>query len=264
LANIQEWAHPEDHDYETGSPHLKNARLKRQIKDSIEQAVSEQIRLRGSCLVLEVGAGHGDFTGTLIGAGARVMVTEMSGPAARRLQMIYSSCENVHVIHDDSGEWLSESQQLFDLVICVSVLHHIPDYLAFLEDAFDHTKTGGGFLSWQDPLWYPRRSWMNLNFERLCYFSWRITRGELRRGVKTRIRRLRGFLDESNPADMAEYHVVRNGVDEVKILQLTQLFFESTSHTEYFSTQSKAFQMLGDNKWARNTFGVFANGRRVL
>ena len=143
MANIQEWAHPEDHDYETGSPHLKNARLKRQIKDSIEQAVSEQIRLRGSCLVLEVGAGHGDFTGTLIGAGARVMVTEMSGPAARRLQMIYSSCENVHVIHDESGEWLSESQQLFDLVICVSVLHHIPDYWA---DPSRHRNDFGEFF----------------------------------------------------------------------------------------------------------------------
>jgi SAM-dependent methyltransferase len=263
MVNIQEWAHPEDHDYESGSPHLKYAGLKQQIMNSLEEAVKEQIRLKGTCMVLEVGAGHGDFTETLVGAGADVLVTEMSGPAARRLQEIYKNCDKVAVIYDDSGGWLSESNQLFDLVVCVSVLHHIPDYLGFLHEACDHINANGGLISWQDPLWYPRRSTANLNFERLCYFSWRITRGEFRRGVKTRIRRFRGFLDESNPADMVEYHVVRDGVDEVAIMRLAQLFFDSTSLTEYFSTQSKVFQNLGDSKWARNTFGISASGRKA-
>ena len=263
MANIQEWAHPENHDYESGSPHLKHAGLKQQIMGSLEAAVREQIKLKGKCMVWEVGAGHGDFTETLVGAGASVIVTEMSGPAARRLQEIYKICDKVEVIYDDSGDWVPEAHQSFDLVVCVSVLHHIPDYLGFLQEAFDRINPDGGFISWQDPMWYPRRSRVNFMFERLCYFSWRITRGDFKRGVKTRIRRLRRVLDESNPADMVEYHVVRDGVDEAAIMLLAQHYFDSPSLNKYFSTQSKAFQKLGDKKWARNTFGISARARKA-
>ena len=263
MANIQEWAHPENHDYESGSPHLKHAGLKQQIMGSLEAAVREQIKLKGKCVVWEVGAGHGDFTETLVGAGANVIVTEMSGPAARRLQEIYKICDRVEVIYDASGDWVPEPRQSFDLVVCVSVLHHIPDYLGFLQEAFDRINPDGGFISWQDPMWYPSRSRLNFMFERLCYFSWRITRGDFKRGVKTRIRRFHGILDESNPADMVEYHVVRDGVDEAAIMLLVQNNFDSSSLNQYFSTQSKAFQKLGDRKWARNTFGISARARKV-
>jgi len=260
MVNHQEYAHPEDHDYDSGSPHLKHPHLRERIQTSLREAVAQIIDQRGECRALEVGAGHGDFTETLIGAGAIVTVTEMSGPSARRLERIYLANANVQVVYDPDGSWLESSDDLFDLVVCVSVLHHIPDYMAFLRLAFSRTRRGGGFVSWQDPLWYPRRTKGNLRFEKLSYYTWRVTRGNLIGGLQTRIRRARGVIDESNPADMVEYHVVRNGVDEQVILRLASQEFESIELNSYWSTQNIVLQRFGEHDWAANTFGVIARG----
>ncbi len=50
--------------------------------------------------------------------------------------------------------------------------------------------------------------------------SWRVTRGNLTRGVKARLRRLSGRYDDTNPSDVAEYHAVRDGVDEQAVSEL--------------------------------------------
>ena len=39
---------------------------------------------------------------------------------------------NVRVLHDADGEQTFAMPADFDVVICISVLHHIPDYLAFV------------------------------------------------------------------------------------------------------------------------------------
>ena len=262
MQNFQEEGHPEGHDYVPGSPHLRHEHLRSQIVQSISD-ITESIRLtQGSCRVLEVGAGHGVFTESLLRSGATVVVTEMSAPSAAHLQRLYGHRTNVEVIHDPTGEWLSRSDSLFDAVICISVLHHIPDYLGFLDTVFAHIKPGGAFVSWQDPLWYPRRSRGNLAADKGAYFAWRMTQGQLRNGLRTRLRRLRGIYDVTNPADMVEYHVVRAGVDELAICNLGERFFQSTEVVRYWSTQAAVLQRLGHRMRLESTFGLSFTQRR--
>lgn len=245
-----------------GSPHLRHDTLRARICQSLADITASIRRVKGACRVLEVGAGHGVFTEPLLKSGADVVVTEMSAPSAVYLKHLYAGEARVEIVHDPTGAWLAQSSSMFDAVVCVSVLHHIPNYLDFLGTAFNHIEPGGAFVSWQDPLYYPRRSHISVAADRGSYFFWRTAQGQLRRGFSTRLRRLRGHLDEHNPADMVEYHVVRDGVDELAILALGKRFFESTDMHTYWSTQSASLHRLGQRTELKSTFGLSFTQRR--
>jgi hypothetical protein len=72
------------------------------------------------------------------------------------------------------------------------------------------------------------------------------------------MRRSRGLLDEDNPSDMVEYHIVRNGVDESAIRGLLLENFGEVQVMPYWSNQSAAVQSIGTRLRLRNTFGVLA------
>ncbi|GHH81449.1 hypothetical protein GCM10017771_03390 [Streptomyces capitiformicae] len=212
---------------------------------------------------MELGAGHGTFTDHLVAAGAEVEVTEMSGPSVRMLQHRFRHTTKVTVVHDRDGEAACSGGPL-DAVVCISVLHHIPDYMHTVQRLIERIVPGGAFLSFQDPLWYPRRSKTSMRLDRTAYMLWRVGQGQLRRGLATRIRRLRGVYDETNEADMVEYHVVRNGVDEEALRELLDSSFEKVELHRYWSTQSSSLQSVGELVFPPTTFGLIANNRRPL
>lgn len=121
----------------------------------------------------------------------------------------------------------------------------------------------GAFASFPDPLWYPRRSRANLLADRASYFACRLGRGKLISGAATRLRRLRGVYDQSNPADMVEYHVVRQGCDEEALSELLARHFDKVELWRYWSTQSAVLQRLGTRFAAPTTFGLSARDRRL-
>lgn len=86
--------------------------------------------------------------------------------------------------------------------------------------------------AWQDPLWYPRRGRFNPSADKLAYMAWRVTQGDIKTGVSSHWRRIRRIYDESNPSDMIEYHVVRDGVDELAIMRLGERFFSQLAVIE--------------------------------
>ena len=261
MTNIQEIAHPEGHDYTSGSPHLKHAHLRAGINASLSQEV-ERIRARDNrCRVLEVGAGHGTFTTVLRQAGASVTVTEMSEPSAAYLRRSFFEDRGVSVVSDPDGRWVFDTGDRFDLVVAISVLHHIPDYLSAVARYVDVTEPGGTFMSWQDPAWYPRLSRRTLLASRSAYLAWRLGQGNFSRGFATRIRRLRGVLDETQVSDMSEYHVVRKGVDEKALESLLRGRYAETIITSYWSTQAGPLQRIGDRLGLGGTFSVVARGR---
>jgi SAM-dependent methyltransferase len=262
MTDIQETAFPEGFDYEHGSPHLKHARLRSRIEASLRGEVDRLRAAKGRCRALEIGAGHGSFSSVLVGAGADLTITEMSRPWAVHLGRKFADQPGVTVVPDSDGRWAFETDQRFDLVIAISVLHHIPDYLGAVERYVEMTDKGGSFLSWQDPAWYPRQPRAGVIAARLAYFAWRSGQGNVRRGLETRIRRLRGILDESNPSDMSEYHVVRNGLDELALLALLRLHYGQADLVRYWSTQAGPLQRLGDRLQLEGTFGLWARGRR--
>ncbi|MGW0884303.1 class I SAM-dependent methyltransferase [Streptomyces sp. NPDC002671] len=260
MAALQQAEHASGHDYAKGSPHLLHHTIRDRIVRRIHGLVGEVIDQRGTCRVVEVGAGHGAFTDHLLAAGAEVEVTEMSAPSAEFLAHRYRHSPRVRVVHDVTGE-AAHGGEPVDAVVCISVLHHIPDYLDSVARLTGRIAQGGFFLSFQDPLWYPRRSALSLGADRAAYFWWRAGQGELRRGLATRMRRLRGVHDPSNPADMVEYHVVRKGVDEEALRRLLVRSFASVETEEYWSTQSSTLQAIGERYGPRTSFGIVARNR---
>ncbi|MFI9649128.1 class I SAM-dependent methyltransferase [Streptomyces sp. NPDC052040] len=261
IGELQERAHHEGHDYAKGSPHIRHHRIRERVIAGLHTLVGEVTARTGRCRVLEVGAGHGTFTDHLAAAGASVEVTEMSAPSAAVLRHRFRNNPRVTVTHDPEGGQLLRTDQV-DAVVCISVLHHIPDYLGTVGHLVTRIAPGGAFFSVQDPLWYPRRSGASMRLDRGAYLLWRLGQGDLRRGLATRVRRLRGHYDETNEADMAEYHVVRQGVDEVALRELLSAAFERVELRRYWSTQSGVLQSLGERLAPATTFGLYARNRR--
>jgi SAM-dependent methyltransferase len=261
MGELQERFHHRDHDYEPGSPHLRHGRLRNEIVGRIRTLVADQFARSGGCRVLEIGAGHGSFTDHVAATGAELTVTEMSRPSLDRMRERFAWNPRVRLVHDPDGEAIFAEAAVYDLVLCISVLHHVPDYVHFVERLTALIAPGGAFASFQDPLWYPRRSRLQLRADRAAYYTWRLGQGHLAQALSTGVRRLRRIHDESNPADMVEYHVVRSGVDEDALVQALGKSFDDVELWRYWSTQSPAFQGVGARLGLRSTFGLVARGR---
>jgi SAM-dependent methyltransferase len=250
-------------DYEPGSPHLVYAKLRNRIAAQIREAVQRSYSRRGDCHVLEIGAGHGSFTEVAAATGASVTVTEMSASSAAVLTRRFEHNARVHVMLDSDGSAEAASGTQYDIVLCISVLHHIPDYLGHIANLLSLIAPGGDFISYQDPLLYERRTRHSRAASWAAYFAWRVWQGNLKRGLRTRIRHLRGVLDETLEEDMVEYHCVRGGVDEEAMRYLLIPAFESVTLETYWSTQSASLHRLGEILGLRSTFGFIAKSRHA-
>lgn len=262
MANPQEIAYPEGYDYAAGSPHLKHAELRARVDASLLAEVDRIRATVGRCRALEIGAGHGSFTAVLRDAGAEVTVTEMSGPSAGHLEKLFAADPGVRVVHDPEASWADTTLDRFDLVVAISVLHHIPDYLGAVSRYVDITQPGGTFISWQDPMWYARVPKGSRLSAQAAYLAWRLGQGNLSRGLRTRWRRIRGVWDEGEVSDMSEYHVVRQGVDELALMALLRARYAETHLTTYWSTQAGPLQRVGERLGMTGTFSAVARGRR--
>lgn len=262
MALMQERLHGEGHDYAAGSPHIKHLQLREHVVEVFQGLIREVMERKGSCSVLEVGAGHGTFTDHAAAVGARVVVTEMSKPSAQLLADRFSHNPSVTILSEYDGLQIFHQEERFDVVACISVLHHMPDYLSLVRRFADELiEPAGHFFSYQDPIWYPRQRRLTRVIDRTAYLAWRLGRGELRNGFKTQVRRIRGVLDETNPSDMVEYHVVRQGVDEETLRGTLEERFESVTLDAYWSTQSPMLQLFGQRLHLKSTFGLIAMER---
>lgn len=259
MRDFQESGHGRGHDYTQGSPHLQHADLNAWVVATLLDAVRSASPRGRSARVLEVGAGHGLFTGYLVDAGASVVVTEMSSPSVDVLRQRFAGDDRVAVVHDPTGDVPVEGE--FDAVVYVSVLHHIPDYVSAVVRTVERIRPGGAFVSMQDPMLFARQSRTTRLAAKGMYFGWRISQGEFRRGLATRLRRLRGTYDESEPSDMTEYHAVRGGVDERALADELGRRFADVEILPYWSSQASWAQRVGRRFCAPNTFGLVATGR---
>lgn len=263
MQSLQQAAHGATHDYRAGSPHLKHWRLYDRLV-SLVRAEIDAIRSKGLPLtVLEVGAGHGGFTEPMLALGCSVKATEMSQPSLAVLTERYRSNPKFAAVFDADGSLTVVGNEMFSVVICASVLHHIPDYRMFLDSCITkHLAPGGALITLQDPLWYAGLRPSDVWLSQISYFAWRITLGEYAQGVSTRLRRISGRYDEQNPLDMVEYHVVRSGVNHREVLVDLTPRFDSVRLVPYWSTQSGLFQRLGESLRRTNSFALVARGFR--
>lgn len=261
MGDLQGDHYDADVDYAHGSPHLTDLRLRQRLIDVVSDAI-RGVSARGLPLkVLEVGAGHGGYTEPMLALGCAVTAVDMSPDAARILADKFRTNSDLTVVHDPDGSMATVGNN-YTLLACVSVLHHIPDYLTFVSDALSRLLPGGAFVCLQDPLWYERVPRLQRISTRAAYFAWRVRQGDLARGLGTVQRRLRGVYDETKPGDMVEYHVVRSGVDEQALTEMLRSRFDHVTLIPYWSHQSSVAGRAGRRLGWVNTFGIHARGFR--
>lgn len=258
--SVQNLGYPAGFDYDVGSPHLRHAQLRRWIVDVLADVVSARLAARGAVRVLEIGAGHGSFTDHVLAIGADVTVTETSAASAELLDKRYAHNPRARVMFDPDGSGAAVADERFDAVVCISVLHHIPDYLAAIDGWVRLLDPGGAFVSFQDPLWYPRRSRASMATSRAAFMAWRASQPGRSQALRSLIRR-RSHLDEQNPRDMVEYHVLRSGCDEEAIVEQLRGHFDRVQLHRYWSTQARTLQTLGARLRLESEFGIVALGR---
>lgn len=261
-ANLQEAVYDEDSDYLTGSPHLRHHRLNQALLDLIFRACDAAAEDLPPEL-LEVGGGDGSLTEPLLARGIAVTSTEMSRPSVERMRARFPHNARFRAVHDPGGSLEVLGDEEFSCVLFASVLHHIPDYMATIADALSrHLRPGGSLVTIQDPLFYPRLTPATRRASSIAYLSWRIAQGNLLRGFRTRLRRATKGLSEEEAGDGVEYHVVREGVDELGIVELLSAQFEAVDLHRYWSSQGPFQQRLGELLDLDNTFAVVARGYR--
>lgn len=259
MAELQEADYGAGRDYAYGSPHLTHPQLTARIEGQLRDLVRGLTAQHGRCRVVEVGAGHGTFTEVLLAAGASVAVTEMSAPSAAVLAEMFAGNANCTVVHDPDGTAAGDLVAAgCEALVYVSVLHHIPDYLAAVAELVAEMPPGSAFYSTMDPTWYPSRSRVSHVAEQGSYLAWRVAQGNLRRGLVTRWRRLRHGYVETEPSDMVEFHTVRQGVDQQALAALLSTHFAEVAVDEFWSTQGSLFQRLGERTSMTCTFGITA------
>jgi SAM-dependent methyltransferase len=259
VSNFQEQFYNESVNYRTGSPHLQFLNLYDRL---VNLLLKEVFQIHAASLplkVLEIGAGHGGYTEPLLAGGCEVTAIEMSQASVSELNRRFGYNTNFHVLYDDSGS-LNRVTDEYSLIACISVLHHIPDYMAAIDEMLKRLEIGGSWIALQDPIWYPSAKKVPLVLNRLGYFIWRLGQGQIRRGLATRVRRMRGILDESNAADMVEYHVIRSGVNQDEIFERLSHRFRQVTIVPYWSNQLGVMQKVGDMIGLENTFGIIADG----
>jgi len=146
MANLQEVHYRHGIDYRKGSPHLSHLalydRLVEVLRATIQRLADEGLPLR----VLEVGAGHGGFTETALALGCEVTAVDMSGPSVEELQRRFGTNPKLKAVYDPDGT-LRDVGGDYTLLMFISVLHHIPDYMAFLKAASQRLATGGALVT---------------------------------------------------------------------------------------------------------------------
>jgi SAM-dependent methyltransferase len=259
IQHLQEFAYAPGYDYRAGAPHLKHAGLYGWLTASLRDEVRHVVEAGLPADVLEIGAGDGAFVEPLLATGATVRATEMSRHSIDALRSRFGLNSAFTVEFDAEGTLTDLGDQRFALVLYASVLHHIPDYLSAVAQVCDrHLLPGGTLLTFQDPMWYPSlRRGVRVASEAM-YLSWRLTRGDLLRGIASRRRRLTDDLREDEASDMVEYHVVRNGVDQEAIRDIVQSRFSDVQITRYWSSHARIWQSVGESLGLANTFAVRA------
>lgn len=261
MSSHQELVYSQDHDYRHGSPHLKHLHLYDRLVSELRKVMRETGARADSRSLLDVGAGEGSFVEPALAHGYHVTATEMSRYSLERLNDRYGENPNFVGVFDEDGSLAAVGDAQYSVVLFSSALHHIPDYLKALNDAAArHLRSGGALVTLQDPLWYPSVPKRVRILSEGMYLMWRLSQGNYRRGVSTRLRRLRGKYNPHNPSDTVEYHVVRNGVDHEGVLETLRTCFDQVTLITYWSTQSRIGQWLGERIDVSNTFALVAQG----
>ena len=262
-ANVTAYENFDERTYINGAPHLKHQSIARIYGSLVDSALKRIDRPPTSVEVLELGAGNGLASTAWFEQRVRLTAVDSSKPMLDGLsEKAQKFGLEPRTVVADALEYLDSTHDDFDVITHVSMLHHVPDYVDLLTRSIKRVRAGGCLLTFQDPLRYDHMPLHHRLIERASYFTWRLGQGNLKRGLKTRWRRLRGVYSSTEVLDFEDYHVVRQGVDSAEIVKLLNASFSEVAVFSYWSTYSRPLQALGERLQLASSFGILASGRK--
>jgi SAM-dependent methyltransferase len=263
-ANLSTYNRESTKVYIKGAPHIKHHALRMLYQRSIADVYDTAKQHTETPLVLDLGAGEGSATLPFLELGAKVVAVDISADQLESLQKRCRSFRDALEIRcEDVNDALKDRSRTYDIVVASGFLHHVPDYLGTIKKALKLLGAHGQFFSFQDPLRYDTVKTSTRVFTRLAYLAWRVFQGDVVGGFTRLLRRAHGVYLEDSIFDNAEYHVVRNGVDQDAICRLLTDQDWDCRIISYFSTQNFVFQSVGAMLSMKNTFAIVAQKRRV-
>jgi SAM-dependent methyltransferase len=263
-ANISAYDNVDEREYKNGAPHLKHESIGRIYRALVASALELVSQGSGTVDVLELGAGSGLASGPWFKPGVRLTAVDSSEPMLRDLVKRAQAFDvEARPVVADALDYLDSTDDTFDIVTHVSMIHHVPDYLHLLARSAAHVRAGGCLITFQDPLRYDKVGFHHHLIDRAAYFAWRAGQGNFKRGLKTRWRRLRGVYSPNEVVDFEDYHVVREGVDSAAIVSLLEQSFAKVEVVSYWSTYSRILQSFGERLRLVSSFGILASGRKL-
>jgi len=267
LANAESYNRGKRRKYIDGAPHIKHAELRALFRRLVVEIYDATCSFVRQPKVLDLGAGEGSATLAFLELGAKTTAVDISEIQLGALRTRCSSfANNLTVCCGDISDVvkeLSDKKCKYDIIVANSLLHHIPDYIGLIGQCSKILSLHGQFFSFQDPIKYASLGKFTKLLTQIAYFSWRIFKGDVIGGLQRRLRRSRGIYFDDCSQDNAEYHVVRDGVDQDAIASsLNELGFECQI-IPYFSTQSRSWQPIGSAMQAYNTFSIIARKKSI-
>jgi SAM-dependent methyltransferase len=125
---------------------------------------------------LEIGAGHGAVTEKLV-SGRNYVATDIWEPSVERLQERFAGAPNVSAMRYDVLK--DPAPGVFDSVLMINVLEHLPDDLAVLHAVHDTLADGGNVV-----LYVPAFEFLYCEFDRQAGHYRRYTKKSLSKALK--------------------------------------------------------------------------------
>jgi 2-polyprenyl-3-methyl-5-hydroxy-6-metoxy-1,4-benzoquinol methylase len=182
---------------------------------------------------LDCGGGTGNVTLKMLRRGWQVTVVDVSADMLNILRTkVVRSGLIATFVHDSVENFLSSSQETFDVISFSSVLHHLYSPLNVVASAATSVRPGGFFYSIFDPV-PPSSKSAAACFSALDTILAKIIydRDDFLPGLRRRLRKLRTPRDSTHgravvsAGDLAEYHA-RHGIDDDSLAEtLAKLSF---------------------------------------
>lgn len=128
--------------YDVRHGEIFNQTEQRRILDLLQSLLGKNL-CQASPRVLDFGAGTGNLSRHLLELGATVVAADVSEGSLRELRSLTGRQSRLETMILNGRDLAGVDSDSFDMVATYSVLHHVPDYLAIVDEFVRVAKPGG-------------------------------------------------------------------------------------------------------------------------
>ncbi|MGI8461552.1 MAG: class I SAM-dependent methyltransferase [Solirubrobacterales bacterium] len=129
--------------YERKHPEIFNEIEQARLREEVAHAAAEIRTSAAPVRVLDIGCGSGNLTRHLLDLGLEVTAADVSPHFLRLVERRFGTSARLRTLLLNGRDLSGLDARSMDMVCAYSVLHHIPDYLAIVDEACRVLRPGG-------------------------------------------------------------------------------------------------------------------------